>query len=236
MLREKGVVLENLVVPLSAGIQERAKSLVGNPYASALFFKKLVHAVFSIVVGCPPNIEIDLSGKDRDATRKSHHYDERKKGIFGTILAHISVNENQARGTFHIHTLIYGGLSPRLLQLGAHEQSICKAIAEVLDEMFCCSMDRKQHIRYLLKQQLNWMKVRWPRSLIDLHPSLIVPHNFEEVKRLGLCTCRHTNVHRHAFTCYSGLRGKQSCRMCYKMGLIDSTRPVQLMVESEEES
>ncbi len=72
----------------------------------------MIDNVLSILIGCNPTYQSHNDSKEV----KTKFFHDRKKGIFGYITAFFGMIETQARGALHFHVIIWGGISPKLLE------------------------------------------------------------------------------------------------------------------------
>ena len=95
------------------------KSLVAaDPVATAEIYRIMMHAVYKVCLGMEPE----------DKSRRSQPLSNKKSGMVGKIHGAFGVNESQARGSLHMHLLIWGGLPPSLLQYGGSVEAVSKYI------------------------------------------------------------------------------------------------------------
>ena len=96
------------------------KSLVAaDPVATAEIYRIMMHAVYKVCLGMEPE----------DKSRRSQPLSNKKRGMIGKIHGAFGVNESQARGSLHMHLLIWGGIPPSLLQYGGSVEAVRK---------YCC--------------------------------------------------------------------------------------------------
>ena len=130
----------NIKIPL--GYRERARRASNNPVAMALEYERLIFDTLEILFGAPPDAFHSTSGRKTNKTtyRKSNRFEfsfspsiKRSKGRFGHIYAYYGMHETQHRGTLHYHVIVYGGLSPELLDAAAGIPPLCDAVTTALD-------------------------------------------------------------------------------------------------------
>ncbi|KZS03851.1 Uncharacterized protein APZ42_033323 [Daphnia magna] len=98
--------------------------LAEEPAFAANMYYKISKVVFGHLFGTPP----DCSGK-----KKSIPLPKRKAGIFGAPIAAFGCTEEQARGSLHMHSLFWGGLTPSMLQAVGGIPVIAHHISNALD-------------------------------------------------------------------------------------------------------
>ena len=217
-IREGSNIIGEGKVKLPTSYRNRMKAVINNPHSSSKEYKRLIEQVFGILVNIPVSYK----------HRKSSDYRQRGSGLFGEMLAFYGVTETQARGALHLHAILYGGLSPYLLQNASHINELCTAISEVLDEMFQAELGKEDHVHDMLLKGLRACKQNDTESDYA-RPSAFLQHtNEQSINDIGIKTCRYCGVHTHSFTCYSGTHGHNGCRFGYKCGMCKKTGPVQL--------
>ena len=73
------------------------------------------------------DVKVDLI-KQHISNAKQSGYKGNKfnqKGIFGHILAYYGTHEAQHRGTLHFHVILYGGISPEILDAVGGIDDLC---------------------------------------------------------------------------------------------------------------
>ena len=121
-------------VPLP-GVSQRFASLAKNPVAVARIFERQVRAFLEVLLGLP----------SASVTRKDRPVCTRRKGLFGTCVAHCTCYECQGRGSLHFHGLFWGGIPPWLLDMVQGSGDLIRAVAAVLDQQICASLDAELH-------------------------------------------------------------------------------------------
>ena len=224
-IREGADIIGEGEVKLPTAYINRARAVINNPHSSSKEYKKLIEQVFGILVNIPVSYK----------TRKTSDYRSRGAGIFGEILGFYGVTETQARGALHLHAILYGGLSPYLLQNASHITDICNAISEVLDDIFSAELGAEEHAHDLLVKGLRACNNELTKSDYSCPPALLQHTDESSISTIRNITCRYSGVHTHSFTCYSGTHGHCGCRLGYKCALSDKTRPVQLYSHDDED-
>ena len=114
--------------------------------------------VVSHLIGVP----LDFSPGEKSHTHRTWFFKSKedgcpiKKGVFGYVTAYFGATETQDRGALHFHLLIWGGISPTLLEDAAGFKQICRKIEHALDSQYVASLPRNKHLAYML---LNKMKL-----------------------------------------------------------------------------
>ena len=116
--------------------------MVSNPVAMAEFFRILTEAIFTILIGTQPE----------ELTKQTVPLCGRKPGLYEQTIASFEVVEEQARGTPHCHALVWGGLSPSLIQNVAGSEYLMKTIAGIIDRMVSGELQPKTLAKFLLDQ------------------------------------------------------------------------------------
>ena len=227
---------------------ERCRTLINNPVGAAHVYKNLVHDVMSILVGIKPS---NHSGDNRKTVKTSPvSWDADSIGIIGTPLAFFGKTETTGRGSLHFHVVLWGGLSPDLLEVVSDVPELCDIVSSVLDSMYCAHLDGSYHIRDLVMKaacKKNTTTTSLPdiseEETEDFHPvgkkytnqtarAMLVPpdpledgQNFNSHTSMTICMC---GIHGHSFTCRKPPKGYHGCRLCKPNDLIPSTKPVWL--------
>jgi hypothetical protein len=172
--------------------------LAEGPAFAANMYYKISMVVFIHLFGTPP----DCSGK-----KKSVPLPTRKPGVFGAPIAAFGRTEEQARGSLHMHSLFWGGLTPSLLQAVGGIPVIAKHISSALDRILMAQLQPHIHIRHLLRDLHNESPA---------HAALFKSNNPMTAKSLFIKDFQRTvdlsNVHQHASSCFKTKTGKRCCR------------------------
>jgi hypothetical protein len=188
-----------------------------------------------------------MASKNVAYTSRKTVYYKSKKGIFGHALAAIGVIEDHAKGTVHFHLLLYGGLSPYVLQKFASFDRVCKSITQCLDSMYSSCAPEEYHVGPTVRRIVeDWkgLKVRLPHFsnevLLD-HPdcsSVLSKAGMVVLTRI-VQQCHRQMVkqqhHRHMRTCKKGRIGLTGCRLCLPFACKHSTSPVLLVQLTQDE-
>ena len=133
-------------------VSRRFGALSKNPVAAARIFERQVRAFLEVLLGLPSSKQ----------TKKDGAVCNRKKGLFGTCVAHCTCYECQGRGSLHFHGLFWSGIPPWLLDMVVGNSELVKAVATVLDQRICAALDAHIHQDY--EHRLKH-KVEAPRML-----------------------------------------------------------------------
>ena len=104
----------------------------------------------------------------------------RKKGLFGTCVAHCTCYECQGRGSPHFHGLFWGGIPPWLLDVVVGNSELVQAVAAVLHQQICAPLDAHIHQDY--EHRLKH-KVEAPRMLEEKQLLPPLPDDSHEAAR-----------------------------------------------------
>ncbi len=133
---------------------------------------------------------------------------ERQEGIFGECRAYTDVNENQGRGTLHLHGSFWSDLRPELLQQALTSPEALKALCQRLDSIVQCSLPSQE-----IQVPKDGMEIS-----LTMSPS---PSKTEEFTRRWTQVASRLNVHQHAPTCHKGKVGALRCRMGYPQACVN---------------
>ena len=234
-LKQGETLLGEGSVPIPMSYTARMKASVENPVAVAQEYQVLIENVLTILLGCPPN----MTGYDDSKTVRTWYFkgqeenNPRHKGIFGHVTAFFGMTETQQRGALHFHVIIWGGITPKLLEKAASIEDICKHIQMALDSMYTAEVPLGVHVAQFCKDQMK--KSALGRQMIPnkntrqsqcIPPS---PHASQtEWKMFFYKSILEIGFHKHTFTCKKPPSGKEGCRFSKPSDTKDATTPVQL--------
>jgi hypothetical protein len=227
---------DDIKIPLS--YTRRFEAATDNPVAVAEEYQAMLANVVSHLIGIP----LDFSPGDKSHTRRTWYFKSKedgcpcKKGVFGHVTAYFGATETQDRGALHFHLLIWGGITPTLLEDAAGFKSICHEIKKALDSQYVSSLPRSRHMAYMVT---NRMKP-------DLSGRNLLPKNYEVYpgmlhvpspvtdptgwKDLLHYNILRTGMHEHRETCHKGYgaNGHLWCRGAYCQLCNPQTAPLKL--------
>ena len=197
-----------------------------NPVATSAVFLELVDVVMDVLFGLAPS-----RTTGGNATRMTKPFSEWKKGVIGKLAAWMYVIETSGRKALHIHALLFGGLSPRLLAclLGREAQppedhsEVEKLVLEALEAHYKSAASWEVHIVDAARREL-----RLPQVKATFHQpargewgnpegeSEAVAEAQADVKLATECHAMNVGFHKtdpHADTCSKGDSGLYGCRM-----------------------
>jgi len=219
----------------------RTKSTTRNPVAVAHQFRAMVENLLEILVGCPLQFKPGTnSGKKRTWYFKSRaHNSPHHKGVFGNIQSFFGCIETQARGSLHFHIVIWGGLTPELLEKAAPFSDICAVIQDALDKMHCSSLPREVHAADMLIEKMKETKSgreKLPHlsKVYSASRPASLPSRQQEWKNFMWHNVLRTGIHKHTFTCKKPPSGVHRCRGAYPNECVNKTRCCYLEVNEEE--
>jgi hypothetical protein len=111
--------INEINIPIPTSYSDSYKKSCENPVAVALEFQAMTENILSILVGCPPKSFHSKQTKSPKQWYFRNHQAEgcpHHTGIFGDITAFFGTIETQQRGALHFHVLLWGGLTPKLLE------------------------------------------------------------------------------------------------------------------------
>ena len=225
-IRQGSSIIGEGFVQIPTSYKHRVKAVINNPHSSSKEYKRLIEQVFGILVNIPVSYK----------HRKSQDYRQRGPGIFGEILAFYGVTETQKRGALHLHAILYGSISPYLLQRASHIDELCKEISEVLDDIYQAELSAEDHAHNMLLKGLRTCKLSVTQSDSVCPPAFLQHTDDESVNDIATKTCCYSGIHTHSFTCSSGTYGHVGCRLGYQCGLNKKTGPVQLSIVDDDQS
>ena len=126
---------------------DRHKRMIENPVGAALAYKQVVEDVMSILVG------MKTERKGRDKTNLTSPSDPDSVGMVGTPWAYFGKTETTGSGALHFHVILWGGLSPELLEEVSSVSELCSAVASVLNSTHCACLESHHHVRDLVVKE-----------------------------------------------------------------------------------
>lgn len=233
---ESSTLLGEASVELPHAFNQRVSRTIADPVATVIEYRQLISALLSVMFKIKPSFS-----SHRRHSNRTYFCGGRGKGVYGTTLSVMGVNEAQARGKLHFHCILWGGIPPEVLQAVSHIDSLAAAAQEALDSMFKASLPLKYHARHIVEQHMRRSRL-WKGRLESR-----VPHMFsaspsprgsdgasaEFWDRCHSCASVY-NIHEHSFTCHKGKAGEHYCRMCYDRACVDKTGAVELSEELDD--
>ncbi len=129
---------------------DRHKRMIENPVGAALAYKQVVEDVMSILVG----MKTERKGDKTNLTSPS---DPDSVGFTGTPWAYFGKSETTGSGALHFHVILWGGLSPELLEEVSSVSELCSAVASVLNSTHCACLESHHHVRDLVVKETKEM-------------------------------------------------------------------------------
>ena len=222
-------------VPIPCDWSSLAEKATDNPVSVAVHYKKLIHDLMTILVGIRPGT---TSGENnRTLTTSFGGCGPDNIGVItGTAAAFIGVTETTGKGSLHFHVVIWGGLSPDLLQNISGYPELCKEAAKTLNSMYCATLPTHVHVRDLVSKGLalfnNSSKTFGTRKKRKATAMKVPPDprfkrsKFRHYVHDIVCYC---GIHTHCMTCRKPPKGWTRCRLSKPSGFSAHTEPVQLI-------
>ena len=229
---KNGFAVDDVDIPIPKSYSERFSLLAGNPVGAALVYKTIVGDVLSIIIGRSASAKrTDFVSWDNDSI-----------GIMGTNLCCFGKTETTGRGSLHFHVVLWGGISPDILELVSDIPELSEKIASVLDSMYSAKLERSCHVADLVTKKLklfsNDIRVKriMPPRALQIPPDPLGDDIGGSYDSHYSSTVNQCGVHEHTFTCYKGNSGKTGCRLNKPNGLIEETKPVMLKIVDNDEN
>jgi hypothetical protein len=108
-------------------LKERSQLVANNPVATSNVFHSLINFFMEELVGLKECKDVRYTLAEDDLCRK--------RGLFGNMIAYYGPIEAQGRGTLHLHSLLWGGLNPNMLQKIASDPTLHTKLRNTLDTM-----------------------------------------------------------------------------------------------------
>jgi len=244
-LRKGSTMLGQNDIHIPLGYRDRARRASNNPVAMALEYERLIFNVLEILFGAAPNSFPTHSGRKNNKTtyNKPSKFEfanppsnKRAKGIFGHVHAYYGMHETQHRGSLHYHVIVYGGLSPELLDAAGGIPSLCATVTAALDKLYKAELPPSVHlVRHIRNYTATDENLKHALSHATKNGSSNPYHHTppSSAKQKQWCDSVHnivntSGIHRHSFTCHKGCNKKKQCREAYKQRPVPYTRPVLL--------
>ena len=236
---------EEVTIQIPCDYTARVQAAAGNPVAVAMEYQALIENIMGILIGCP----IHMRHSEDSPLKKSWYFkgtedgSPRKKGCFGYVTGFHGMTETQQRGALHFHVLLYGSLTPKLLELSAGTPELEEAVGEALDSMYTAQIPRSFHVRDHLSKAMknNYRRgakenCKCPKfAPMATRPPPDPTDSQEEWRRFFYETVLQVGIHEHSFSCKKPPAGKYRCRGYNPKGDAPKTRPVQLIPPAAEE-
>ena len=212
------------IAKLPIGECDLKKMIAENPVAAAEIFKETLEAIFTALLGLPPE----------RLSRKTKPLGALHKGAFGECTAVYSVIETQGRLSLHAHMAVWTVLRPSVIQNCSAYEELATEIAKVFDSQFVAELPVRFHCQALTRLATK-PSDRLPQSPVRLTYQLSPLPNtpdgekaflewvYEVINRVG--------IHAHSKTCEKGPHGQICCRLAFLRDFVMKTRPVQLVSE-----
>ncbi|CAB9516444.1 helicase PIF1 [Seminavis robusta] len=239
-LQKNGTLRTNGNVDVPLNYSSRMKKATDNPVAVALEFRTLLENVMSILIGCPLNFEPGTrSGQRRtwyfksEAANCPYH-----RGIFGHVVAFFGTVETQSRGALHFHVILWGSISPKLLEKSAGLPDICKQIQLALDSMYTAELPRHIHAKDIIVRAMK--KSQSGRDCLPPYAKRYTsmkhvpsPKSTDDWKKFMWEATLRNGIHEHGWSCRKPPSGKYRCRNAKGSGDSSATLPKLLEVPTD---
>ena len=211
-------------IPIDTKWETRKEKSCDNPVATTTEYMKLIEHVLEDLIKLKSNSD----------TKRTTYYLDSAPGIFGHLNGGIGVHETQARGSLHLHLILFGGLRPDLLQKYATCEQICTEISKVLDSMFCAELSKEDHVFDIVRSCLSFEE-RGTKK----YAAYQCWKKFETLDEMFSAACEYSlevqGVHKHCMTCHKPPRGLCFCRMVKPDALCPKTSVCQLLKKDLDE-
>ena len=185
-----------------------------------------------------------------ETVRKTKYFKDRGKGIFGHLLSYFGTVEDHQKGTLHYHVILYGGVSPYVLQRLSRLQDICDSVSSVLGTFFRAKMSQKCHARHLIHRILrksNNIGLKTKDITPLTAPGLLKRYDpineinnangtsiYEKIQNVTSQERSANAFHEHHLTYRKGMNGHSGCRLAKKSGTCSTTHAVELIPLTDE--
>jgi len=184
------------------------QAAVRNPVATSAVFLELVDVVFDTLFGLAPS-----KTTGGGATRYTYPFAKWRKGVLGKLAAWMYVIETSGRKALHVHALLFGGLSPRMLACLFGRPEFEKLLRGALEVHYKSSVPWHLHMVDCARRTLGVPPVR-PTFWQPERDAWAEPEDgAREETQLHALTVGLHKTGPHAKTCYEKNSGKFGCRM-----------------------
>jgi hypothetical protein len=229
---------QSSIIDIPLSYQYRKDAIMQNPVVVAREFQTLMENVLQILLGCPLN----FSPTTNSRRNYTWHFQSKdplcpyKKGVFGKLVGYFGCIETQGRGALHFHVVLFGGVTPKLLEESRGFEELCKSISKVLDNMYQSEIPRGKYLEWLIVRKMKASQnITLPPSN-KCYPIMKDIPNYqtrEEWKQHMWENILQTGIHEHSFTCHKPPAGCYHCRMAYGAGFNTKTQCRELKVNWE---
>ena len=78
----------------------------------------------------------------------------------------LDVTEAQARSALHLHLILFGGLSPNMLEKVCSFKDMSEIVSNALDTMFCAELPQSVHVCDLIEKIFQESKIHMYHILL----------------------------------------------------------------------
>ncbi len=190
---------------------------------TALEFRAVIENVLQILIGCPLDFQPGTNSKQvrtwyfKSSAKNCPHH----KGVFGHVTAYFGCIETQARGALHFHVILWGGITPKLLEEASSFPDICEHISKALDTMYTAEAPSEKLaegfiIRRMKETVAGRSHLPCDSKIYPVMKHVPSPKSSKEVwQRYMWENILHTEIPVHSFTCK-----KTACRQAQMQGSI----------------
>ena len=104
------IASDNIEVPV--GYTDRARAAARNPVATTLEYQNLIENILTILM----KVKMKTFGTKYKKVRSTYFMQSSTVGLFGHMYSALGVTEAQSRSSLHLHLILFGGLTPKLLE------------------------------------------------------------------------------------------------------------------------
>ena len=205
-----------------------AKYAAESPVACAEVFRRMLDAIFEILLGIPSS----------EGTRKTSLYEFCEKGIAGFARAFAACGEVQGRGALHVHIAFWSRLCPFIIQWIAGCPALIRRLSRVVESHINAFIPRQYHVDHMLRRKVKSV-VKIPRPFFGCSdPVDAVAHHGCANRPVITATkafhdsfatmASYHQLHAHSDTCHKPKLGPVLCRMARPFKVSDKTVVVEL--------
>lgn len=204
----------------SSTAASRYRAATDAPATCALEYQRTAVAVLTNLVG------VTLSG-DRKSDILPGDF---PPGVFGSIIAAFAVTEDQARGSLHLHALLWAVPGPIFFSRFVHDPNMMEKISTWIDDLVCAKLSSEEHeAREAMKSVAAEHGPLNPPPFPETHTTI------DEIKKDGRVIGAKYNDHDHRSRCRKGSIGAVKCAMAVPRPIEETTGFSQVLARPRSE-
>ena len=152
---------------IPVGYIERARAAAQNPVATTLEYQNLIENILATLIKVKIN---SFDTKNKKVTSSYYMQSSSRKefvgGLFGHMCGALGVTGAQARSALHLRLILFGGLSPNMLEKVCSFKDIGEIVSNALYTKFCTELPQSVHVCDLIEKNLQEIKIHMYHILL----------------------------------------------------------------------